>query len=129
MVGIVVGRRVEVRELVTTKNLAHGMDRFEVDPGEVVRADVDARRRALSLVGIWHSHPRDEAVPSENDVRAMWPGHVCVIVGLGSQPTVRAWRTVDGDLLEDVLATGTACTNAIGDHNRRFEQHDHESAP
>ena len=91
---------VEVHELVRARNLAHGTRSFEIDPGDVVRADVEARRRGLALVGSWHSHPTGGAVPSASDLAALWPRHLCVIVSPSATPSVRAWRVIAGELAE-----------------------------
>lgn len=44
-------------------------------------------------VGLYHSHPRSEAAPSQQDRNTMghWPGYLQVIVSLTYEPPVRAW--------------------------------------
>jgi len=53
------------------------------------------------LVGFYHSHPAGPPEPSETDAaRAAWPGASYVIVALGGEPCVGAWRWTDGDGFE-----------------------------
>jgi proteasome lid subunit RPN8/RPN11 len=101
--GIAGERGVEVRAVSRARNLAGMDDAFVLDPGDVVRAERDARASGLELVGFWHSHPHGAAMPSADDERAAWPGHLCVIVGLGGTPSIRAWRCVAGRLVESRL--------------------------
>jgi proteasome lid subunit RPN8/RPN11 len=59
-------------------------------------------------VGIYHSHPRSPAEPSQTDINlAHYPGWTYVIVSLDGEPTVRAWRIANGSVEEeDVLVEG-----------------------
>ncbi len=40
---------------------------FELDPLDTLAAEDDARSMGLSIVGIWHSHPRGPLTPSLED--------------------------------------------------------------
>jgi proteasome lid subunit RPN8/RPN11 len=42
-------------------------DRFYLDPRDYLRADRAAREAGLDIVGCYHSHPDDQARPSERD--------------------------------------------------------------
>jgi proteasome lid subunit RPN8/RPN11 len=100
LLGSVHGARFHVDAVLRAVNVASGTDRFELDPGDIVRAEIEARRRGLELVGFWHSHPHAPAIPSADDERAAWPGTLCVIVSLFAEPAIRAWCSVEGRLLE-----------------------------
>lgn len=53
-------------------------------------------------VGIYHSHPRSAAEPSQTDVNlATYPHWTYVIVSLEDEPVVRAWRIADGRVEEE----------------------------
>ena len=54
-------------------------------------------------IGIYHSHPRSEAVPSQQDRNAMagWPGYLQVIVSATHEPAVRAWWISDRRVAEE----------------------------
>jgi proteasome lid subunit RPN8/RPN11 len=68
--------------------------RFEMARAEMVRAIMHLRRTGQEVVGIYHSHPTDDAIPSPADIReATWPDVAHLIVGRAqsSAPAVRAW--------------------------------------
>ena len=55
-------------------------------------------------VGIYHSHPRSPAEPSQTDINlASYPHWTYLIVSLenGDAPVVRAWRIADGRVEEE----------------------------
>jgi proteasome lid subunit RPN8/RPN11 len=58
-------------------------------------------------VGIYHSHPRSPAEPSQTDINlAQYPDWTYFIVSLEGQPTVRAWRIWDGRVDEEPVDVG-----------------------
>jgi len=56
-------------------------------------------------VGIYHSHPRSPAEPSQTDINlADYPEYVYLIVSLsGEEPVVRAWWIADGKVSEEEI--------------------------
>lgn len=55
-------------------------------------------------VATYHSHPKSDPVPSEQDRNvAMYPHWLNLIVSLKGEPHVRAWWIVDGDVREEPL--------------------------
>jgi proteasome lid subunit RPN8/RPN11 len=72
-------------------------NRFEIDPGELVRVDRAARTEGLGVIGFYHSHPDAPARPSEYDREHAWPGYCYVIVSVqGGQPAqMTNWRLRD----------------------------------
>ena len=54
-------------------------------------------------VGIYHSHPRSPAEPSQTDINlAHYPHWTYLIVSLANDdPVVRAWRIADGQVTEE----------------------------
>ena len=55
-------------------------------------------------VGIYHSHPKSPAEPSQTDINlAHYPHWTYLIVSLAGEPTVRAWRIADGSVEEEDL--------------------------
>ncbi len=64
---------------------------------------------AGAQVAVYHSHPRSEPRPSQQDINlAEWPSWLWVIVSLaGDEPKVRAWRIADGRVdEEEIVVTG-----------------------
>jgi proteasome lid subunit RPN8/RPN11 len=55
-------------------------------------------------VGIYHSHPRSAAEPSQTDINlATYPHWRYLIVSLENEPVVRVWRIEDGKVSEEGL--------------------------
>ena len=55
-------------------------------------------------VGIYHSHPRSPAEPSQTDINlASYPHWRYLIVSLENEPDVRVWRIADGRVKEEEL--------------------------
>ncbi len=55
-------------------------------------------------VGIYHSHPRSAAEPSQTDINlADYPDYLYLIVSLEGEPHVRAWRIVDRKVNEEEM--------------------------
>lgn len=79
--GILLGRQAEGQRIaykaIPIKNAA-GKERssshFQMDPLDVMQAELSAGREELEIVGFYHSHPEYEAVPSEEDAHYMIPG-------------------------------------------------------
>lgn len=75
---------------------------FALDPRSLLAAnDLDDHGFG---VAVYHSHPRSEPVPSEQDRNvAQYPHWLNLIVSLSGEPSVRAWWIVDGDVREEPL--------------------------
>ena len=72
-------------------------NRFEIDPGELVRTDRAARADGLGVLGFYHSHPDAPARPSDYDREHAWPGYCYIIVSVvAGQP-----REMNNWLLRD----------------------------
>jgi proteasome lid subunit RPN8/RPN11 len=83
--GVLVGRRDGTRMVIVDATSARNMwtersaDRYDLDPGDFLRADRDARSRGLDVSGIWHSHPDHPARPSQFDTDRAWLDYVYII--------------------------------------------------
>lgn len=87
-------RTARVTDLRTVPNVAETPRfRYDLDPSATVEA-IDALERAgLDHLGFYHSHPEGPRGPSRTDeARATWPGYVYLIVSLGEDPAIGAWR-------------------------------------
>jgi proteasome lid subunit RPN8/RPN11 len=81
--GLLIGIAGHVVEARRAPNLSGDPNRFLLDPQAHVEALRDARRRALQVVGFYHSHPHSQAVPSPRDLAdALYPDHLHAIVSL-----------------------------------------------
>jgi [CysO sulfur-carrier protein]-S-L-cysteine hydrolase len=74
------------------RNIDSSPQRYTMDPGDVMAALADMRRRETRLGAIVHSHPNTSPVPSRTDLaEANSPGVLSLIVGLSPEIEVRAW--------------------------------------
>ena len=91
-----IGERTGVIEAHRAKNVAveDRARRYMVDPLELLRADDEARKRGLDLVGIYHSHPNHPAVPSEFDRSRATPWYLYLILSIVDRDPreIAAWR-------------------------------------
>ena len=92
--GLLIGAGESIVEAVRATNLESNPNRFEIDPGDHIRARRAARSHALDVLGFYHSHPRSPATPSASDVaEASYPDHVHVIVSVRAEPAdLRMYR-------------------------------------
>ena len=111
LVGRADGDRVSVMQTVPAANTRDDSprNRFEIDPGELVKTDRAARAAGLGVVGFYHSHPDAPARPSEYDREHAWPGYCYVIVSVqaGRPQEMRLWRLTEDHqaLAEDEIRT------------------------
>jgi proteasome lid subunit RPN8/RPN11 len=97
--GMIGGRDGEASSVVRVENAAASPLRYEMDP----QGQFDALKRieeaGEELIGIYHSHTRSAAYPSQTDVNEarMWPEQTYVIVSLENEeaPDVKAYDLAD----------------------------------
>ncbi|HEY3342783.1 MAG TPA: M67 family metallopeptidase [Anaerolineae bacterium] len=89
-----------VRDLVLVLNVwsveseQEGLrNRYLISPEDVARADREAAKRGMDIIGFFHSHPDHPARPSETDREYAWPNISFVIMSVrrGRAVDVRSW--------------------------------------
>ena len=87
--------------------------RYVVDPQDLLRLTIETDDADEVFWAIAHSHVRSPAVPSPTDIgAAQYPDALYVLVSLSEdeadpatgEPSVRAWRIVDGAIHEVAIA-------------------------
>ena len=70
-----------------------------LDAASLLKADDVASRRGASIVGFYHSHPNQAAIPSISDRQTAWQGFVYLIVSTDAvhASAICAW-TIDHTL-------------------------------
>lgn len=63
-------------------------DRVLIDPLALMKADRAARKKGLDVIGYYHSHPDDEAVPSQFDLDHALPVWSYIIVSVRDKKAV-----------------------------------------
>ncbi len=56
--------------------------RYTISPEVLLQAQKQGRDRHLAIIGIYHSHPNQAAIPSEFDRRCAWSGYSYLIVSV-----------------------------------------------
>jgi len=81
--------------------------RFEKDPMAQYKATSAVEEAGEELVGIYHSHTKTKAYPSQTDVNfaRLWPDQLWVIVSLADaeDPGVRGYWIRDGEITEEPI--------------------------
>jgi len=97
--------RVEVVTQIPNASLTPLVS-FEMERQAMVDVIMGFQRAGREVVAVYHSHPNEEAIPSQRDIaQATWPDAIYIIVGLHdlSAPVVRAW-TVRREFAEPIEA-------------------------
>lgn len=101
--GVLEMRDGEVLAVHAAENIAASPMRFEVDGPVLIRLLDEIEGRGAELGGIYHSHTRSEAYPSQTDINfaVNWPGVEWLIVGLKpEEPETRSFVIDDGEVTE-----------------------------
>ncbi len=102
--GMLIGRFEDggktVTELLPMENAMAAEDRHNrvlILPKEVLRAERYARSQKLDVVGYYHSHPDDEARPSQFDLDHALPvwSYIIASVRQGKAVDARSWQMED----------------------------------
>lgn len=100
--GILLGKDVDAgRTIHTIMRIDNSFEaneqyhRFLITPQDMFKAERLARQHRLDVLGVYHSHPDEEARPSDYDRdHAAWTAWAYIIVSVRSGCTegVRAWK-------------------------------------
>lgn len=105
--GMLAGKDNEITRIFKTRNVAPGLDEYELDPVEQVNAFEEIDRLSLKLLGVYHSHPHHPCYPSGLDIsRAFYPDTAFVIIALSDaqQPQIKAFTIREGVVVEEEMA-------------------------
>ena len=99
LVGTLDGENATVHRAIPAANTRTDSprNRFEIDPGELVKVDRAARANQLSVIGFYHSHPDAPATPSLYDREHAWAGYCYVIISVqsGQAKAMQNWLLDD----------------------------------
>jgi len=97
--GLLGGRDGETRTLHRARNEFESPLRYNVHPLDLLRITTEIEEAGEELAGIYHSHTRSEAYPSQTDVNLAenWPDPLYLICSLAEPeaPSVRAFTIRD----------------------------------
>ena len=97
MLGRFVDARKQVVEMYAISNAREEeakRNRFLIRPDELMRGEKYARDKGLDVVGFYHSHPDDVAVPSQYDLEHAWPTYSYIVMSVqkGRAVDLRSWE-------------------------------------
>ncbi len=69
-------------------------NRFLIRPEELLRGEKYAREQGLDVIGFYHSHPDERAVPSKYDLDHAWPTYSYIVVSVekAQASDLRSWE-------------------------------------
>jgi proteasome lid subunit RPN8/RPN11 len=104
--GILAGKHGHAWEIYKLPNADQSETRYNADPQALIKAVQDMRRNGTEIMGIYHSHPRWQPIPSQTDLKENHYGEVPrIIVGLlKSPPECRVWKFLESPLRYEELA-------------------------
>src|SRR5436190_23689362 len=85
---------VEVYAISNAREEEAKRNRFLIRPEELMRGEKYARDHGLDVVGFYHSHPDDVAVPSQYDLEHAWPTYSYIVMAVenGRSADLRSWE-------------------------------------
>lgn len=102
--GIIFGKLVEgqIKYAERLEPIANSFDenekyhRFLITPETMMQAELTARKNKLDIVGFYHSHPNQEAVPSQYDKEHALPVYSYMIVSVvqGKAEDIKSWELI-----------------------------------
>lgn len=108
--GLVSGRGSRVERVFRGTNVESSPFTYRFDPQEQFQLFKEMEMLGMELLGIYHSHPRSPAFPSQTDIeQALYPEAAYLIVSLpsadapASDVEVRAFRIRGGVITEEDL--------------------------
>jgi proteasome lid subunit RPN8/RPN11 len=100
LIGRLEGSTRRVLDVLPVDNEREGDERrrrYLIGPHEMLRAENEAARRGLDLLGVFHSHPDHPSQPSETDRQwaLPWLSYLITRVENGAAQDSRSWRLND----------------------------------
>ena len=97
--GKKVGDNWNVKEVFLTQNIDDSQTNFTISPEELLKGYQIAEKNQLEVVGIFHSHPNSDAMPSNTDKKFMQNNPVPWIIFSGVNNDLKAYL-LDSDVIE-----------------------------
>ncbi len=84
---------VEIYAISNAREEEAKRNRFLIRPEELMKGEQYARAKGMDVVGFYHSHPDDRAVPSQYDLDHGWPTYSYIVVAVenGRAIDLRSW--------------------------------------
>ena len=99
LLGKKVGDNWNIEEVFLTQNVDNSQTNFTISPEELLEGYQLAEKRHLELVGVFHSHPNSDAIPSSTDKTFMQNNPVPWIIFSCVNNSLKAYL-LDSDVIE-----------------------------
>ena len=99
LLGKKVGDNWNVKEVFLTQNIDDSQTNFTISPEELLKGYQIAEKNQLEVVGIFHSHPNSDAIPSNTDKKFMQNNPVPWIIFSGVNNDLKAYL-LDSNVIE-----------------------------
>ena len=111
------GQQRTIREIMIVDNSKPGdkTRRFEISPLDYINAEKYALDNQLQLLGVYHSHPKHPAIPSEQDRIAAQPYFSYLIISIQNPETIsfRSWRLNESEQFDEEMIRDNQLTKKI----------------
>ena len=87
------------KEVFLTQNIDNSQTNFTISPEELLQGYQLAEKMQLELVGVFHSHPNSDAIPSSTDKKFMQNNPVPWIIFSGVNNNLKAYL-LDSNIIE-----------------------------
>lgn len=97
--AILFGKGNIVSEVFITKNIKESPVNFTISNEQLIKAYDVAEQKKTKVIGIFHSHPKSEAYPSNTDKKFMHSNPVVWVIYSGVSKDFRAY-TLESEIKE-----------------------------
>ena len=101
--AMLLGKKVDdawnIKEVFLTQNIDNSQINFTISPEELLKGYQLAEKMHLELVGIFHSHPNSDTIPSDTDKKFMQNNPVPWIIFSGVTNDLTAYL-LNSDVIE-----------------------------
>ena len=121
------GEQRIISQLLISKNESGKQTEFIISPHEYKKAEKEAKKKKLSLLGIYHSHPDWDAIPSETDTENALPNFSYVIVSVFKHKVSasRSWRLNENRIFEEepIVTDQNSISKSNTAHGNHYHSH------
>jgi len=89
--AILFGKGSQVLDLFLTENIEESPVNFTISNDQLIEAYKIAEKKQQEIIGIFHSHPKSDAFPSNTDIKFMQSNPVSWIIYSGINKNFRAF--------------------------------------
>jgi proteasome lid subunit RPN8/RPN11 len=107
ILGYLANESKTVVEVIPTENAWSGEDskrrRYTIAPEIMLKVQTYARSCSLNIIGVYHSHPDNPAIPSESDRVQAWQEYSYIIVSVpnGKALELKSWHLDDNHQFQE----------------------------